>query len=216
MSAIWRSFDAPQLSDDLRDGLRRRLRELGGLAMLGVTAGLGVALATWSAQDPSLTHATNGPIRNLAGLPGAVAADLMMQIFGLASISLIAPVAVWGWRLLSRRSIDRERLRLSAWLIGIFAAAMFASCLPPTPGWPLPTGLGGVLGDMLLRLPALMLGPPLTMASRVAVGSLAALVTFTCLFAASGFGLKARSDGEMDGEVDDEGDTGETRGWFLG
>jgi S-DNA-T family DNA segregation ATPase FtsK/SpoIIIE len=67
MSAIWRSYDAPHLSDDLRDMLRRRLREIGGLALLALAATAGVALATWSAQDPSLTHATHGPIRNMVG-----------------------------------------------------------------------------------------------------------------------------------------------------
>ena len=36
--------------------------------------------------------------------------------------------------------------------------ASFASCLPRTPAWPLPTGLGGVIGDALLRLPVLLGG----------------------------------------------------------
>ena len=40
-------------------------------------------------------------------------------------------------------------------------AAAFASCLPTTARWPLPTGLGGVIGDAMLRLPASLLGGPL-------------------------------------------------------
>ncbi|MBX6426118.1 MAG: DNA translocase FtsK [Variibacter sp.] len=215
MSATWRSFDAPQLSDELRDILRRRLRELGGLAMLGLAATAGAALATWSAQDPSLTHATNGPIRNLVGLPGAIASDLMMQLFGLASIALWTPVAVWGWRLLSRRPVDRERLRLSAWVLGVLAAAAFASCLPPTASWPLPTGLGGVLGDLVLRLPAFFLGAPLTGIERAAVAGVSGLLTLVCLLTASGFGWKARADA-FDEDAVEDGAPDEHRGWLLG
>ena len=44
-------------------------------------------------------------------------------------------------------------------LIGAMFAAGFASCLPKTWGWPLPTGLGGVIGDAILRAPAWVFGP---------------------------------------------------------
>ncbi len=69
---------------------------------------------TWSEQDPSLSHATSGPIRNLMGKPGAIGADMLMQILGLGSIMLILPVAVWGWRLVTHRHFDREALRIAA------------------------------------------------------------------------------------------------------
>ncbi|HET9903380.1 MAG TPA: DNA translocase FtsK 4TM domain-containing protein [Xanthobacteraceae bacterium] len=219
MSAMWRSFEAPQLSDDLREAVKRRLRELGGLAMLSLATALALALATWSAQDPSLTHATNAPIRNLAGFPGAVASDLMMQIFGLASLMVVAPVAVWGWRLISRRAIDREKLRLCAWILGVAAAAAFASALPPSANWPLPTGLGGVLGDTLLRLPAWVFGSPLGGSTRTAVAATAGLLTLVCLFAALGFGRSAPVATEVDDDDNESeavGDEERGRGWFLG
>ena len=75
---------------------------------------MAVALATWSVQDPSLSHATNAPVRNLLGMPGAITADLLMQLFGLATIVLVLPVAVWGWRLVTHRPLEREWLRLSS------------------------------------------------------------------------------------------------------
>ena len=89
-----------------------------------------MALATWSVQDPSLSHATDAPVRNLLGTPGAIAADLLMQLFGLASIALVLPVAVWGWRIATHRPLDREWMRLAFWLAGTVFAAGFASCLP--------------------------------------------------------------------------------------
>jgi len=65
MAAIERGFDGLNfLPDSLRDALRRRLRELGGLALIVIAGLLALALATWSVKDPSLSHATNTPARN--------------------------------------------------------------------------------------------------------------------------------------------------------
>ena len=63
-------------------------------------------------QDPSLSHATNAPMRNVLGLPGAIVADLLMQLFGIAALALILPVAIWGWRLATHRALRRERIRV--------------------------------------------------------------------------------------------------------
>src|SRR5205814_1443545 len=137
-------------------------RETTAEALLAVAGTVAAALATWSVQDPSLSHATNAPVRNMLGLPGAIGADLMMQLLGIATIALLFPVAAWGWRLLTHRPFDRERVRLVLWVIGAVAAAGFASCLPPSKSWPLPTGLGGVIGDAMLRAPAWVFGAPLS------------------------------------------------------
>src|SRR5580692_8761967 len=92
-----------QLPAAIRASLRRRLRELTGLGLLTLAGGAAAALMTWSVQDPSLSHATSRAIHNVLGYPGAIGADLLMQILGLGSIMLILPVAVWGWRMLTHR-----------------------------------------------------------------------------------------------------------------
>ena len=48
-----------QLPAAIRDALARRLRELAGLGLLGLSGVAAAALATWSVQDPSLSHATS-------------------------------------------------------------------------------------------------------------------------------------------------------------
>ena len=140
-----------------------------------------LALATWSVQDPSLSHATDAPVHNLLGMPGAIAADLMMQLFGLGSLALLLPIAVWGYRLLGHRQLSHERLRVLLWLVGAVLTAAFASCLPRSPRWPLPSGFGGVIGDAVLRLPVLVLHAPLAGTHRLAAAivlGVAALVDF--------------------------------------
>jgi DNA segregation ATPase FtsK/SpoIIIE, S-DNA-T family len=149
-----------QLPATIREALARRLRELAGLGLLSLSGVAAAALMTWSVQDPSFSHATSRAIRNIVGYPGAIGADLLMQILGLGAIMLILPVAVWGWRMLTHRSFDREALRIGCWILCIVLSAGFASCWTHGGAWPLPTGLGGVVGDALVRAPAVVFGPP--------------------------------------------------------
>src|SRR5260370_1311792 len=144
----------------MREGLAGRVRELAGLSLIALSGVAAAALMTWSVQDPSLSHATSRAIRNIVGYPGAIGADLLMQILGLGAIMLILPVAVWGWRMLTHRTFDREALRIACWILCTVISAGFASCWPHGGAWPLPTGLGGVVGDALVRAPAVVFGPP--------------------------------------------------------
>jgi DNA segregation ATPase FtsK/SpoIIIE, S-DNA-T family len=181
------------LPEDLRGMVRRRTHELIGLALLALTGTATIALATWSVKDPSLSHATNTAVRNWLGFPGAVTADLMMQLLGLATVALLFPLAAWGWRLITHRPLDREKLRLPLWLIGTLAAAGFASCLPASKAWPLPSGLGGVVGDALLRLPGPVFGVPLSAGARFAFAILLGAAALAALAIAAGFGWHAET-----------------------
>src|SRR6202021_391052 len=109
------------LPASIREALTRRLRECVGLGLIALSGVAAAALMTWSVQDPSLSHATSRAIHNVVGYPGAIGADLLMQIIGLGAIMLILPIAVWGWRMLTHRAFDREALRMAC---GIFGAVV--------------------------------------------------------------------------------------------
>jgi S-DNA-T family DNA segregation ATPase FtsK/SpoIIIE len=183
--------------------LARRVRELAGLCLMALAMVAAAALMTWSVQDPSLSHATSRPIKNLVGYPGAIGADLLMQILGLGAIMLILPVAVWGWRMVTHRLFDREALRLGCWVLCTVIAAGVASCFPHNGAWPLPTGLGGVVGDALVRAPAVAFGPPGFVYRLVLGGMLFAAMVVAFLFA-SGWGAKEREEELTPIEDDDE------------
>ena len=110
------------------------------------------------------------------------------------------------------------------WVLGIMTAATFASCLKPTAGWPLPTGLGGTLGDALLRLPGLALGWPLSDLDRIAIAGVTGLMSLLLLLAAAGFRLRLRlprrapaSDRlAQPDDFDDDAPVEKERGWLLG
>src|SRR5438874_11594438 len=177
----------------IREPLARRFRELAGLSLIALSGLVAAALMTWSVQDPSLSHATSRPIRNVLGYPGAIGADLLMQILGLGAIMLILPVAVWGWRMLTHRSFDREALRLGCWILSTVIAAGFASCWPHGGTWALPTGLGGVVGDALVRAPAVVFGPA-GFTYRLVLGIILFAAMCTAFLFASGWGSRARDE----------------------
>ncbi|MBR1272042.1 DNA translocase FtsK [Bradyrhizobium sp. AUGA SZCCT0222] len=191
------------LPASIRDALARRLREVAGLCLIAISGVAAAALMTWSVQDPSLSHATSRAIRNVLGYPGAIGADLLMQILGLGAIMLILPVAVWGWRMLTHRTFDREALRLACWILCTIIAAGFASCWPNGGAWPLPTGLGGVVGDALVRAPAVIFGPAGFIYRLVLGIILFAAMCATFLFA-SGWGSRPRDDEELTPIEDDD------------
>ena len=177
----------------IRDALARRLRELAGLSLISLSGVAAAALMTWSVQDPSLSHATSRPIRNVLGYPGAIGADLLMQILGLGAIMLILPVAVWGWRMLTHRTFDREALRLGCWILCTVIAAGFASCWPHGGAWALPTGLGGVVGDALVRAPAVVFGPA-GFTYRLVLGIILFAAMCAAFLFASGWGSRPREE----------------------
>jgi S-DNA-T family DNA segregation ATPase FtsK/SpoIIIE len=207
MSMIDRSLDGmAYLSGQLGAVLRRRMREVGGIALISLAMMAALALATWSVQDPSLSHATDAPVHNLLGRPGAIAADLMMQLLGLGSLALLLPIAVWGYRLLGHRQLSHERLRVLLWLIGAVLTAAFASCLPRSAHWPLPCGLGGVIGDAALRLPAALLGAPLSATHRIAAAIVLAIAALVVFAGAAGMILHDSPDDEEDEETTEAAD----------
>ncbi len=187
------------LAEALRAFAARRAQESIGLLLIVLMGLAAVALATWSADDPSFNNATDAAVKNALGRPGAVVADILMQLFGLGAVAGLVPVALWGWRLLRRGDLGRVQLRIALWIVGAGAANAVASALPVTARWPLPTGLGGVAGDALFAaakaVTGLSGGP-----ARALLGCAFAGIAILALTAACGFGLaEDRADATASG-----------------
>ncbi len=190
-----------RLPDPVREFLSRRAAEIFGLVLLALTAAIALALATWSVDDPSLSNATRGAVRNLLGRPGAMVADLSMQLIGLGVVAMLLPPLLWSLRLVRFHLFDRGALKLALWVAGVAATAAVASALPATPRWPLPTGMGGVIGDALLHGTRNLVG-----LSGTALGGLVAFVyagiAILAVTAAAGFGFVGDEDPEPESEDD--------------
>jgi DNA segregation ATPase FtsK/SpoIIIE, S-DNA-T family len=175
----------------VQSGLRQLLMSGYGLGVLALAVGAWTSLATWSVGDPSLNNATRAAPHNWLGPWGAVVADLTIQSIGLASVLLFLPLAAWGWHLMRGRLPQRCRARLLAWPFAVMLLAGALSALPQPRSWPLPNGLGGILGDFLLAAAA-VIGPFLPGAAVFFVAGLGFLIlgAWLLLFAC---GIKASS-----------------------
>jgi S-DNA-T family DNA segregation ATPase FtsK/SpoIIIE len=133
----------------LRRFLRNRALEFVGLALFALVIAAGVALATWSVEDPSLNHATDRAVQNWLGYPGAIVADELMQLLGLGVLPFAAIPLAWAVTFLSHNTLHRPWTGLLWWLAATIAACGALSLLPVTEGWSLAAGLGGNAGDIL-------------------------------------------------------------------
>ncbi|MEZ5873017.1 MAG: DNA translocase FtsK [Nitratireductor sp.] len=129
-----------------------------GLTMLAAVAFVFASLATWSVNDPSLSNANGNIPQNAGGFLGSAIADLIMQFAGLAGVLALVPPAIWAWLKILQKPVGRWRSRLVMWVPAILFSATALATLPRPQSWPLPTGLGGVSGDLILRIPGSLVG----------------------------------------------------------
>jgi DNA segregation ATPase FtsK/SpoIIIE, S-DNA-T family len=172
---------------ELKRFVRRRSLEGIGLALYAVIAASALALASWSADDPSLYNATSDKAQNWLGGFGAILADQLMQMLGLAVLGFLAVPLAWAGRLVSHKWHGKLWHMLASWLAAsLFFAGALAS-IPAIPGWALTSGLGGNVGDVVGGLSATIL----TLGLK---GTFAWIIVFAvCLTASVIFAMKALS-----------------------
>ncbi|MFP1630689.1 DNA translocase FtsK [Zhengella sp. ZM62] len=142
----------------LRGFARRQLQRLVGAGVLAFSGFAVASLASWNVADPSWSHATGNLVTNAMGYPGAVFSDLAMQFFGLASVAALVPAVLWAIFMLQARAPGHRLRRAGAWAGFTVCTAGFIALLEAPATWPLPMGLGGVAGDLLLKIPGVLSG----------------------------------------------------------
>ncbi|ACJ00158.1 DNA translocase FtsK [Rhodospirillum centenum] len=170
------------LPDGAARFLRARLVELAGLLTVGVGAALAGAIASYTPADPSWNTAVPAGttiVRNWLGLPGAYAADILVQTLGLSAYLIAALIAGWGLSVARHRPPDRWALRVPLGLGSVLLTGVALAGLSFAAGG----AMGGSVGLILLnqvRLPLLSAGvgvPPGLLGLVAAVPALWMLLT---------------------------------------
>ena len=133
------------------DFIHRRLIELGGLVLLALALICTLSLVTYSPDDPNFNHATANAATNLLGRPGAHLADLLLQTVGFGSVALILGLIAWSWRVMSHRGLRWGWIHLAVLPFGICFTAATLAALPVADGWPLNSGYGGIVGEVIFN-----------------------------------------------------------------
>ncbi|MEM6487999.1 MAG: DNA translocase FtsK 4TM domain-containing protein, partial [Pseudomonadota bacterium] len=118
-----------------------------GVAGLVLAIALALTLGSYDEGDASPLSANGEPVGNWLGTAGAMVADPLMHGLGLAAWGLVALIGVWGWRMTTARGDERIWGRLLVMPFALGAVAIFAALHAPWAGWPIPSGLGGILGN---------------------------------------------------------------------
>ncbi len=194
MSATRTEYRDPSgLAERLRDGAERLSTQALGLAVLVAAGAVALSLATWSVNDPSFSHATDRVPENLFGFVGAAIADLMMQMLGLAAAIALVPVVAWGVALTRDRPVASPSRRVVAWILGSLLASATFAAIPAPAAWPLPSGLGGLLGDAQLYVTGIILSPVLGGFAAIPAG----LIAGTCAMLLLAFAAEIELSGDL-------------------
>ena len=199
-------FQAAELAAEARSHgmtglLWRQFEFVIGLALVILAIFAVISLATWNAADPSFSHATDAQVSNAMGYAGAVTSDILMQFFGLASLAVLAPIVFWSYALVLNIRWSYRIRRLGLWAIGSLLTAALLGCIPATNSWPLPSGLGGVMGDLVLKVPGFVFGGYPTGFAAFFIGMALVVPAFLAMAIGSGFFWKKDIAG-----VDESGD----------
>ncbi|MRG71125.1 cell division protein FtsK [Alphaproteobacteria bacterium HT1-32] len=139
------------LPADLSEFLKRRLREARGLLLALMGAALLAALFSYKPTDPSINVAVAGPVQNWAGLPGALFADISLQLIGIAALLPGFCLIAWGLRIMRGGTIVWPWIRGFSLLLAMLFMTLAASALDMFSGWQLVSGPGGAIGAGLMQ-----------------------------------------------------------------
>ena len=136
----------PDWRDALRASMKRFAMRSWGALLVGVSIAGGLALATYSTTDPSLTTAAAGPPSNWVGSVGAYTSDLLLLLFGLGSVLLLPVIAIAGLRMIRLEPSGRIGRALLVAATGAVLVGVALSLASSSAVSGLPSGWGGALG----------------------------------------------------------------------
>ena len=137
-----------------------------------------LSMITYNSDDPSWNNFSENDPSNFMGSAGSIASDLMLQIFGIASLAYPILLALWVKILWKNKSIPSWPSKI---LLGTLSVTLFASACGSLKFHILPPNFGGIIG-VVMKPAIASLGP---------IGPLAAFaLAIMLLVVASGYDLR--------------------------
>lgn len=187
---------------------------IAGLILIGLVAVAMLALASWSVDDPSFSYATSKSPANWLGFPGSVIADTLFQVFGLSALVLLVPPALWGWAFARKRVFSHMPMRVIGWVGATILCSGVLAFVAMPESWPLPTGLGGLVGSAFSSLATMIAGGQPQSITATLFAIIIAAPALTLFWIAMGLGAtiatkppKASAKGKAAVVEDDERET---------
>ncbi len=152
------------LSGHMSYGMKKRTSQSAGLGCIFAALFLFLSLISYHSGDPSLNRASTAPTANMMGQPGAIIADLMLQLFGVGSLMIVMMTAAWGWRLMIDQRLTRPALRCMTMMVSLITFSVVMFFIPAPSAWLFNSGLGGNLGMLVSLACSHMIPSPVILA----------------------------------------------------
>src|SRR4051812_38958922 len=140
----------PERLTQWRSGVKKSVRRtwamLTGGAMGAAALLAALALASYHPTDPSLNPAAAGPVRNWIGAPGAWTADLLLSLWGIATVLILPMIALQGLRVARGVQTARWLKSLLLTVLGMILLGAGAALVSGGAVNGLPAGWGGAFG----------------------------------------------------------------------
>ncbi len=137
--------------DAMKAGVRRSGAMIGATMLFVTVIVIAVALASYSPADPSFSTAAGGPVANRLGAPGAMLADLLLTILGVAVAMLLPLGLIVSVRLWRDVPVGPWPRMVRDCAIGVVAMGTTLAFVSGEAILTLPAGYGGVIGWTIAR-----------------------------------------------------------------
>lgn len=107
------------------------IKKICGVALIVFVIALCVSLITYNAHDTCINQKNNSEINNLLGAFGANLADLVLCSFGFAFILFSFSFLRWGYSLIRHNTVVEFKIRLFAFVLGIFSSSCAVYLINP-------------------------------------------------------------------------------------
>ncbi|WP_294326922.1 DNA translocase FtsK [uncultured Sphingomonas sp.] len=132
--------------DAMKAGAKRSGAMIGATLLFVAMIVIAVALASYSPADPSFSTAAGGPVANKLGSGGAMLADLLLTLFGVAVAMLLPLGLIVSVRLWRDVPVGPWPRMVRDCLIGVLAMGTTLAFVSGEAILSLPAGYGGVIG----------------------------------------------------------------------
>ena len=125
---------------------KKRILESIGLILFLFSLVLFASILSFNINDPSLSHFNDNTPQNIFGKYGSYMSDVLLNLFGAASIIIFFIGFAWGLQLLLKKKITHLWLRLIFVPITLTSCSISLDIIKLGESWPLNVGVGGLIG----------------------------------------------------------------------
>ena len=125
---------------------KKRILEIIGVILFITSFLLFTSILSFNVNDPSFSHLSDNAPHNILGKYGAYSSDVLLNLFGAATVIIFLIGFAWASQLFFKKRITYLWLRLIFVPISITSCSIALDIIKLYGMWPINSGVGGLVG----------------------------------------------------------------------